>query len=608
MGAGGSAGAAEASAAAEVWARAAADYDLAVSAGARARLESTVGLLRGLAVTGGRGLVAARAHRLAAIAAAEETDDPELVARVIGAYDVPAVWTRTDDAAQAAEVVAAAERALTALAALEHPPGAEHPAGVEHLSGVEHPSAPDRPSGAEPDRGPGPDSGPVPDPGPDAAPVSAAETDSDLRFHPVRAAARARLLATIAVESRGTPSEPARTPGAGGAGAAAGTVRTAGTARTASGLGAAEGAGAGAEGGVGGGPAGRPVVRAGERPVGLADGAEVSGAAGDAGPRARTRPASAAPEPRTRPASAAREAVALARWLDDPQLLAFALNGLFMQSCRRSGLAPRRDGIGDELVDLAARHGLVTYEVLGHLIRVQARSALADFGTADRHAEAADRLAARHELPLVGVFTRGYRALRLAAYGPGPAAPAPEGGARRAPNPPAAEHPPARYEVAEAAYREVGGLLAGAGMPGLERGWVALALLCLRLSHGLPAQTDPDTDWGPYAPWARPLVLLALGRRERAADALRQAPEPPADLLREALWCLLARAAVTLGDRPVMLRARAELTFAASELGGAGSGFLSCGPVAGYLAELAAGLGAETDAGPAAAPGAGPAT
>ncbi|WP_308208035.1 AfsR/SARP family transcriptional regulator [Actinomadura madurae] len=241
-----------------VWAQAAEAYDRSVSSSARARLESTVGILRNLAVTGAGGLVAAREHRMAAITAAEELGDAELTARVIGAYDVPAIWTRSDDPRQAAGVVAAAERCLAGL-----------------------------PHGHE--------------------------------------AARARLLATIALESRGARSDRGR--------------------------------------------------------------------------------------------EAAREAERLARALDDPALLAFALNGAFMQAFDRAGRAARRDGIGAELVDLSARGDLVNYEVLGRLVRLQARSALGDFAGADAHADAADRLAERHERPLVGVFTTWYRALRLAASG-----------------------------------------------------------------------------------------------------------------------------------------------------------------------------------------------
>jgi hypothetical protein len=399
----GSAGPAE-----RVWARAAAAYDRTVASGARARLESTVGLLRNLAVTGGGGLQAARQHRVAAITAAQELGDTELAARVIGAYDVPAIWTRVDDPQQTAQVVAAAERTLAAL-----PPDA-HPA------------------------------------------------------------AQARLLATIALESRGTRA--------------------------------------------------------------------------------------------TRGSQAARQAEQIARRLHDPALLAFALNGVFMQTFHRAGLAPHRDAVGAELIALSAPSGLTTYEVLGHLIRLQARSALADFPTADRHAAAADHLAERHELPLVGVFTRWYRALRLAASGQAPAA-----------------------EV-EAAYRDAAGRLDGAGMPGLEHGLLPLAQLCLRLNHGQPALTDEQIGWGPYEPWTRPLVLLARHRHAEAATALRRLPEPPRDLMYEAMWCLTGRAAIAVDDRDTMRRAYTELTPAAAEHAGAGSGLLTLGPVAKHLDDLATAL------------------
>ncbi|MEV4299814.1 AfsR/SARP family transcriptional regulator [Microbispora rosea] len=424
-------------AAERVWAQATAAYDRAVASGAKARLESTAGLLRDLATTGGGGLRAAREHRVAAVEAAEELGDAELTARVIGAFDVPAIWTRSDDPGQAARIVAAAGRTLTALAALpsEHEaPG--HKAPDHEATGHE--------------------------------------------------AARARLLATIALESRGDRS--------------------------------------------------------------------------CQGPRA------------------ARQAEEIARRLNDPGLLAFALSGLFMQTFHRTGLAARRDEIGAELVDISARHGLVTFEVLGHLVRMQARSALADFTTADAHATAAERLSVRHERPLAGVFTAWYRALRLDATGAAP------------------------LEEAEAAYREAAARLDGAGMPGVEHGLLPLALLCLRLRHGQPPPgADPagehvaehvaeHIDWGPYAPWARPLVLLARDRRAEAAAALRALPEPPHDLLTEALWCLAARAALTLGDRPTVRRAYVALLPAAGELAGAGSGMLTLGPVSAHLDDLSAAL------------------
>ncbi|NEA34870.1 AfsR/SARP family transcriptional regulator [Streptomyces sp. SID13031] len=323
-------------AAGRVWAQATAAYDRTVASSARARLESTVGLLRNLAVTGGSGLEAAREHRLAAITAAEELGDPELTARVIGLYDVPAIWTRSDDQQQADEIVAAAERTLPAIT---------------------------------------------------------------LR------AARARLLATVAIESRGLDS--------------------------------------------------------------------------------------------TRGLAAAQEAVELARQLEDPALLAFALNGLFMQTFYRAGLAPERDLIGAELITLSSRHDLATYEVLGHLIRLQARSALGDFPGADSHATAADTLAQRFELPLVAVFTTWYRAMRSGD---------------------------------PAAYRGAAVLLEGAGMPGmLEEDLRQLALdkttpdgtpradLLLEARWCLIAQAAFEQD--DYATMQRALKALTPAADELAAGS-----------------------------------------------------------------------------------------
>ncbi|WP_275562706.1 BTAD domain-containing putative transcriptional regulator [Streptomyces sp. 5-6(2022)] len=478
--------AARGGAAAQVWADATAAYDRTVASGARTRLESTVGLLRDLSMTGGGGLLTARHQRVAAVAAAEELGDPELTARVIGAYDVPAIWTRLDDPEQAASIVRAAERTLAALAAdFPADPGAsDHGPPGHEAPGDRAPG--DRAPG---DRAPGDGSispGPPSHEAPREGPTGPGAPGRRLRGHegsghdtpgswPIgHDAMRARLLATIAVESRGGRSERGR--------------------------------------------------------------------------------------------QAARQAEEIARRLDDPGVLAFALNGVFMQSFERAGLAPRRDATGAELIALSARHGLVPFEVLGHLIRVQARSALGDFAAADRHAAAAERLGERHERPLVGAFTAWYRALRLAATGP------------------------ADEAAVEAAYRNAAARLDGAGMPGLEHGLLPLALLCLRVERGRPAPTDADLDWGPYAPWARPLVLLAQARRAEAAAALRTVPEPPRDLLLEALWCLTGRAAIAVGDRETIARAHAALTPAAAELAGAGSGLLTLGPVSRHLTDLAEAL------------------
>jgi hypothetical protein len=54
-------------------------------------------------------------QRLAAIESAEHLGDADLTARVIGNFDVPGIWPRSDDPVLAARIVAAAERTLGAL-------------------------------------------------------------------------------------------------------------------------------------------------------------------------------------------------------------------------------------------------------------------------------------------------------------------------------------------------------------------------------------------------------------------------------------------------------------------------------------------------------------
>lgn len=85
------------------------------ASGARFGPRTTVDLARTLALAGGDALVRSRRDRLGAIQAAERTGDLLLTARIIGAYDVPAIWSRADDHEQSRAVVGAAERTLTAL-------------------------------------------------------------------------------------------------------------------------------------------------------------------------------------------------------------------------------------------------------------------------------------------------------------------------------------------------------------------------------------------------------------------------------------------------------------------------------------------------------------
>ncbi|MBE1574030.1 BTAD domain-containing putative transcriptional regulator [Amycolatopsis roodepoortensis] len=371
--------------AARLWDAALTAYDRSGASNTAKRLELIMGKARASAVAGGLGQ--SRRHRAEALELAEKLDDPLLTARVIGAFDVPASWTESDDWELASRIAETVERTLAAL------PGE-------------------------------------------------------------RVAERCRLLATLAVETRNAGGQRAR--------------------------------------------------------------------------------------------EAAREAETIARTLEDPALLAFALNARFLQSFDRAGLAPERAAIGAELVDLAARHGLVTFEVLGHLVLLQAKSALADFAAADRHAASADELGERYGLPLVGVFTRWYRAMRTAITGPG----------------------------GEAAYRAAAAGLAGTAMSGVDNGILALALYCDRIQRGLPPEALED-DYGAYESWCRPVLPI---------------PDSPRDLLFEARTCLHAVVAIELGDRATMESLYAELLPAEGEIAGAGSGMLTLRPVAYYLGELATAL------------------
>lgn len=354
-------------------------------AGEQDRIEALTGAARALAFAGD--LFQARQLRRQAVDLAEARADPVLTARVITAFDVPAIWTEPDDLEQAAHLAAAGERTLPALS----------------------------------------------DPG-----------------------LRSRVLATIALELRSR-----------------------------------------------------------------------------GGARARR---------------AAKEAEELARAVGDPAVLTFALNARFMQTFHRAGLASERAAIGRELLAVSSAHDLVTFEVLAHLILLQSSCALADFEAADESARAVDQLGRQYQIPLAGVFTAWYRALRDAV---------------------AAD--PATASRCRAAA--VG--LPASGMTGLD-GILPLALLCTALVQENPLSDD---EFGGYEPWCRPFF-----------DDTVPIPPSPRDLLFELRTCLDAIHAVRRRDLVALRRIYADLEPAAHELP-AGSGLVTLEPVAHYLAEIAAVLG-----------------
>jgi DNA-binding SARP family transcriptional activator len=348
--------------------------------GERAQLEGVAQLLPVLAVSGSVQLAAEQ--RTAAITAAEQFGDPDLAARVIGGFEVPGSWTRSDDPVQSAAIVAAAVRTLKGLP----------------------PRTSDR--------------------------------------------VRARLLATIAMESRGS--------------------------------------------------------------------------------------ADRMPE--------AAEAERIARKLNDPALLCFALSARYLQTFAAAGLAGVREALGTEIIALAMDAELPTFEIQGRLIRMQALCALDDLGAASREADEIDALAVRFDRTLATVFTGWFRWTFL-----------------QGPPPPDGDE-----------------------MPGFRTGLAALAALTAAARNGMEL---PDGDFGPYEPWVRPLLLARGGRPVEARAALGRVPEPPRDLLFEVLWSLTGLAAIESGDRAAARRAYDSLLPAAGERA-AGSGAVDLGPVSELLAAL----------------------
>jgi DNA-binding SARP family transcriptional activator len=261
---------------------------------------------------------------------------------------------------------------------------------------------------------------------------------------------------------------------------------------------------------------------------------------------------------------ASAQAVEIARCLDDPGVLAMAINARVFQSFRQDGLAERRS-LGAELLALPGKP--VIAEVLAHLILVGANCGSADFDTADIHAGEATRIADRYDL-LLAAPIRFYRALRTALDGDLPAA--------------------------DDLYRQAAAQMDSPGTWRLGAFTSIIGRFCLHVMQGRAAESVSDLEPVYRHPLVSSLVAepyaLALAASGRIAEA-RTAAGWPRPIRRDMFWlfgtAVRGLLAIALNDRERAESAHQALLPFAARPAGAETGVMSLWPAAQILGDLA---------------------
>ena len=266
---------------------------------------------------------------------------------------------------------------------------------------------------------------------------------------------------------------------------------------------------------------------------------------------------------------AAAEAVQMARRLGDPGVLTVAINGRYVQSFRHDGLAERLR-LGAELLALPGKP--VTGEALAHMLLLVASSGVADFHTADRHADQAARIADRYDLPVTANNVTFYRALRASLDG----------------NPTAATE---LYRQAAAGMNRLGLWHIGVGVSILGR--FSLLVTQDRVAEIVGELASLCSIPRAAAVFSE-LYALALAASGRAAEA-RAAAGRPRPIPPDRLWLFMTGVrgllAIAIDDRERAESAyQALLPYAARPVG-ADTGCMTIWPAAQILGDLARHLG-----------------
>ena len=263
---------------------------------------------------------------------------------------------------------------------------------------------------------------------------------------------------------------------------------------------------------------------------------------------------------------ASEQALAMARRLGDPSVLAMAINGRFMQTFRHDGLAERQQ-LGAGLLALPGKP--VTAEALAHLMLMAAGSGAGDFVTADRHADEAARVADRYDLAVTASAVSFYRAMRAGLDGD-------QAGATEV------------YHQAAAGLDRI-------GLRGYGTGMSILGRFALLVMHDQVADIAGELEQHflcyprASAVFAEPYAL-ALAASGQIAKA-RAVPARPRLVRRDVLWLFLtgvrALLAISLEEEEHAESAYHDLMPYSARPAGADTGVMTLWPTAQILGDLA---------------------
>jgi tetratricopeptide (TPR) repeat protein len=260
-----------------------------------------------------------------------------------------------------------------------------------------------------------------------------------------------------------------------------------------------------------------------------------------------------------------REAVAMARRLGDPELVALALNARYFALFGEAD-TQERDDLATELIELGSRHNLVAFECLGHHIASLRAMRYGDVDAALERAQQVRDFARTYGLVQAHVLANLTAAFALLAQG--------------------------QHEECERVYVDLAEAMRGRGFDTDGLLWVMRMVVrheqgrLAELVADTYSQIDrfPDSMRDPLA-----LVLLEAGDESRAREVWDPHQPIPRDYFWPMLTHLRAEVAARLGNQAVAEQVLSDTAALSGQLAGAGTCSFSLGPIdlqRGRLAQL----------------------